>query len=70
MDETSGGNLSAYVPDPEMFRYAKAHAARMRMTVSAYLNLLIEIDCNQDIARKEMLRRITDTTEKREAVAS
>jgi hypothetical protein len=70
MDEPLTGNVSAYIADPKLFRYAKTHAARLQMTVSAYINLLLEIDCERDIARQELVRRISAPIPEPDGVAS
>lgn len=69
MTERDPVSLNASVPDPELRRYARAQAAELfGGRLSTYIVFLLELDRDTDVVRKELLRRLMERVEEREAI--
>jgi hypothetical protein len=62
-------SLNASVPDPELRRFAREQARELFSgRLSNYIVFLLELDRDEGVARKELLRRLSATVEEREAI--
>lgn len=69
MVERDPVSLNASVPDPALRRFARAQAVELfGGRLSTYIVFLLELDRDTDVARRELIRRLTERMDEREGI--